>query len=75
MKKRIYNGEPKRIKIEKPYTEYLQQAAERGQFTAEEVRFWSMVNKKIKKNPFFFPFTYLYRSTYRTGLKRRQIYS
>lgn len=66
------NHEPKRFKIEKPYSEYLQHAAERGQITHEEALFWARVNKKTKKNPFFFPFTYLYRQTFRMGIKKRQ---
>lgn len=62
------NHNAHRIVYEKLYSKYLSEAAGRGWFTPEEVKFYSAVNKKAKKNIGFSPFRHVYRQTYRTGI-------
>ena len=66
------NHNPKRVHYDKLYLKYLEEAGKRGLFSIEDVKFWSDVNRKAKKNPAFAPFRYLYRQPYRMGIRHNQ---
>lgn len=70
--KDVRKGVPKSMKPLNVYVKYLKSAGDRGQLTMDDVTFWSRVNLKMKENPLFNPYGYIYRQKYRTGLRANQ---
>lgn len=65
------NCEPHRTKYQKLYTQYLEEAANHGWFSEKEVKYWSNINKKNRKEGKAFRFCY--SQSFRTGLRRNII--